>query len=96
MSTNYERTTKTQTGYAGIEYTYTWLVYEDGRRWLESVKYSKNGRRAVVSYMPGYMPWGRENAYMTPYNEDGTAERMRSYKDKHNAQAKAIDWVLGK
>lgn len=88
-----ETITKTEMGYGGVEYTYEWDVnHETGYRFLRAIIYVKGNRKAIVEFMHGNMPWGRENAYMIP-SENGVCGRTRSYKNRENAKAKAIEFV---
>lgn len=79
--------------YGGVEVEYDYEVYENGRKFLYSMTYTKGDRKAIVQFMHGYMPWGRENAYMIPVSPEG---RTRSYKNTENAKAKAYEFVCGK
>ena len=83
-------------GYAHITITNVWQLDDDGAkrtREPECTYYEKDGRKACLAIMPGNSNWGRSNAYMTPVNPEG---RTRSYKNKDNARAMAVEFVLGK
>ena len=89
-----ETITKTQMGYGGVEYTYEWDVCEEkGYKFLRAIIYVKGNRKAIVEFMHGNMPWGRENAYMTPFEDGVVCGRVRSYKNRDNAKAKAFEFV---
>ena len=87
-----ETTTQTRTGkmYGGVDYEETFEVYENGKKFLKQVTFTKGERMAVVQFMHGNIPWGRSNAYMIPVTPEGKA---RSYKDRANARAKAYEYV---
>ena len=93
MTDTIQTITKSFKGYGGVEYEETYEVYENGRKFLRRVVYTKGDRKAIVEFMSGNIPWGRSNAYMVPIAPAG---KTRSYKDRHNAQAKAIEYVCGK
>jgi hypothetical protein len=78
--------------YGGVDVEYDYEVAE-GRRFLYAMTYTKGERKAIVEFAHGYMPYGRENAYMIPVAPEG---RTRSYKNRENAKAKAYEFVCGK
>ena len=82
--------TKSGKIYGGVEVEYDYEVYENGRRFLSAITYVKGARKAIVQFMHGNVPWGRENAYMIPIEPKG---RARSYKNRDNAKAKAYEFV---
>lgn len=84
---------KTGKLYGGVDVEYDYEVYENGRKFLWAMTYTKGERKAIVQFMHGYIPYGRENAYMIPVAPEG---RMRSYKNRENAKAKAYEFVCGK
>lgn len=85
--------TRTDRLYGDVEVEYDYEVYENGRKFLRSMTYTKGERKAIVQFSYGNMPWGRENAYMIPVAPEG---RIRSYKNRDNARAKAYDFVCGR
>lgn len=94
MSTDeIKHVTKNGKLHGGVDVEYDYEVYENGRKHLCAMTYTKGERKAVVQFMHGYMPYGRENAYMIPVAPEG---RTRSYKNRENAKAKAYEFVCGK
>ena len=92
----YTTTTQKSTIYGGIELTTYYDCFDNGRRYVSRKCFEKNGRRAVLDIYPGYVTWGRDNARLTRINEDGTVRSNSAFKDRENAERKAIEWVLGK
>jgi hypothetical protein len=94
MTTTNEIKHVTKSGklYGGVDVEYDYEVAE-GYRFLYAMTYTKGERKAIVQFMHGNMPWGRENAYMIPVAPEG---RTRSYKNRENAKAKAYEFVCGK
>lgn len=76
--------------YGGVDVEYDYEVYENGRKFLCAITFTKGERKAIVQFMHGNVPWGRENAYMIPVAPEG---RTRSYKNRENARAKAYEFV---
>lgn len=81
---------RTSRMYGGVDVEYDYEVADNGYRHLWSMTYTKGDRKAIVEFMHGNMPYGRSNAYMIPVSPEG---RMRSYKDRDNAKAKAYEYV---
>lgn len=78
--------------YGGVDVEYDYEVAKNGYKHLWSMTYTKGERKAVVVFSHGNSTWGRDNAYMTPIEPKG---RMRSYKNRDNAKAKAYEFVCG-
>lgn len=90
--TDIKREIKSGKMYGGVDVEYEYEVAE-GYRFLRYMTYTKGERKAIVEFAHGNMPWGRENAYMIPVSPEG---RVRSYKNRDNAKAKAYEFVCDK
>lgn len=80
--------------YDGVDCTIFWTVWEDGTRRVSGKAFEKDGRRAFLSLNPGFVPYGRDNATLIRYNEDGSERSASSFKDTYNAEQKAVKWAL--